>query len=371
MNLKAQFNAPSLSASVGNVTIQGGVDVRPLAVTENGTYSESGVAYSPVTVTVKQWDDELTAILDGSATELRDLPIGLTKIKPYAFYLHDRILPSAYQKVEWIESPGNAYINTGCTATPNIVATIDGEWLSYSSGFPTMLGTEDPSLSGGRINVLFGRGTGGFYTECFSIAPTFIYSSHSADSLRHIFEITVNSSSLKLNIDGTSDTLNNGTFAQHTNDPMFLFARGRKNGNPSASTTFRLYSFSLVNAGVLRWNGIPCYRKSDGIAGLYNIVDNSFHPSEGASNFLKGEDVIETNNSVTEADLTVNEIGAYAFFNNELSSLTLRAPSVVTIGDHALDGTPIADGTGTIYVPAELVSAYETQYPGWAFDAIS
>lgn len=51
--LKAEFHAPKLATSVGNVIIQGGVDVEPLSVAENGTYAESGKAYSPVIVDVE------------------------------------------------------------------------------------------------------------------------------------------------------------------------------------------------------------------------------------------------------------------------------------------------------------------------------
>ena len=35
------------------VNVSGDVDVIPLSVTENGTYEEDGVAYSPVTVAVE------------------------------------------------------------------------------------------------------------------------------------------------------------------------------------------------------------------------------------------------------------------------------------------------------------------------------
>lgn len=38
---------------------------------------------------------------------------------------------------------------------------------------------------------------------------------------------------------------------------------------------------------------------------------------------------------------------------------TLRANQVVTLGEKAIEGTLIAEGSGYIYVPQSLVSAYQ------------
>ena len=39
---------------------------------------------------------------------------------------------------------------------------------------------------------------------------------------------------------------------------------------------------------------------------------------------------------------------------------------MVTLGEYALDGTPIADGTGSIYVPADLVDDYKAAWSEYA-----
>lgn len=52
MSLKVVFNPQKLSVSTGGTQINLGVDVQPLTVTENGEYSETGKAFSPVTVAV-------------------------------------------------------------------------------------------------------------------------------------------------------------------------------------------------------------------------------------------------------------------------------------------------------------------------------
>ena len=307
-------------------------------------------------------NDTFIAVLDGTAESLTDLPSELSKIKPYAFYHACAEFPkNIYQAVEYIENVGNSWINTGITAKPPLTSTINGMWKEYTSGFPTMLGSNDTSLSSGKINVIFGRGTGGFYIECGTTAPTYVYSTVTPDSNRHTFVTTCTSSKLTISVDGASASANT-TFAQHTNDPLYLFARGIKGGTVTSTTTrFRLYSFTLINDSELVWDAVPCYRKSDGEIGLYNKVDGRFYENIGTVPFVKGADIeLDAEPTVESADLSVTEIGACAFTNNNLYSLVLRSDQVVSLGDGALDGTPIANGTGTTYVPSELVNSYKT-----------
>lgn len=57
-----------------------------------------------------------------------------------------------------------------------------------------------------------------------------------------------------------------------------------------------------------------------------------------------------------------NNIGVQAFMNaSKLTSLTLGANSVATLqNSNAFTNTPIANGTGYIYVPSDLVESYKT-----------
>jgi hypothetical protein len=67
--------------------------------------------------------------------------------------------------------------------------------------------------------------------------------------------------------------------------------------------------------------------------------------------------------SLTKADFTsATSIGAAAFqASTSLTALILRRTSVCTLeNQNALTRTPIADGTGYVYVPAALVDSYKT-----------
>lgn len=48
----------------------------------------------------------------------------------------------------------------------------------------------------------------------------------------------------------------------------------------------KVYGFQIYEGETLIRNMVPCYRKSDGIAGLYDLVNNVFYDSDGTSDFI-------------------------------------------------------------------------------------
>ena len=52
-----------------------------------------------------------------------------------------------------------------------------------------------------------------------------------------------------------------------------------------------MFDFHISENGTKKLHLIPCYRKSDGEIGLYDIVNNIFYTNMGSGEFLKGADV--------------------------------------------------------------------------------
>lgn len=71
--------------------------------------------------------------------------------------------------------------------------------------------------------------------------------------------------------------------------------------------------------------------------------------------------------SLIKADFTnVTSIGSSAFYKaTVLETVILRGSSVATLASSVFSGTPIANGTGYIYVPSTLVAAYKNA-TNWA-----
>lgn len=331
-----------------------------LDITENGTYDVAQKA--SVNVSVKQWDDELTAVLDGTATELRDLPSGVTNIKPYAFYkTGGRQLPSGYDELDYIQSTGTQHIISNIAFNPNTPYKITIDMQGTASNNSNGVGWN----AGGGVymrNNFYGNGTTSGTTTINGSQRVIVAIDITSGTSNYTFT----------DIYGTvlsSLSRGNTSLIDWAGINYPLFATTDSTGSPPrlAKWTGRIYRFTASVNGVLASDFLPA--SHNGEVGFYDLIGGSFYGNDGTGSFIGGSVIPRSETeSIQSADLSVTEIGYYAFYNNELSSLTLRANQVVTLGEHALDGTPIANGTGNIYVPSDLVESYkaDTQWSAWA-----
>ena len=62
---------------------------------------------------------------------------------------------------------------------------------------------------------------------------------------------------------------------------------------PSLMSSMRLYKLKMWTDDILVRDFIPCYRKSDNVVGMYDLVNGKFYTNEGTGEFVKGPDVNE------------------------------------------------------------------------------
>ena len=76
---------------------------------------------------------------------------------------------------------------------------------------------------------------------------------------------------------------------------MYLFCdRALRNKNGSSQTftkNIKIYQCIIKSQNITLKYFIPCYRKSDNIIGMYDIINNSFHTSLSANDFTKGNNI--------------------------------------------------------------------------------
>lgn len=343
-----------------DVNVEGLVPSGTLEITDNGTYDVTEKAFA--SVAVKQWDDELTKILDGTATELRDLPSGLSKIKPYAFYHSTRQLPSEYVQLQSVHFNGGTVLLTDIPRESNCVVEIDAVMDGARNASQVLYGFDGSGNGGSYFGVMPN-------TTVWSLGSGLNFSSALVRTYISIIPnfVTASNYSLTATINGVSKTRSGSAVGAARN----VMIGGCINSNDALDYTIigTVYGeIKFFRNNVIAYNYVPVKRLSDNKIGYYDSVNGVFKLPTG-NELTGGAEIpsIETD-SIESADLSVTEIGAYAFYNNELSSLTLHANSVVTLGNNALDNTPIADGTGNIYVPSELVDAYkaDSQWRAWS-----
>ena len=189
-------------------------------------------------------------------------------------------LPSEYQEVEYIESTGMQYIDTGVIAnnvykakfqfsmTENnatIQGIMGGGWSSNNKTYQLI-------RNGTNINLRYGE-------TILSI----LY-----DNAVHRIEL----SKYKLKIDEIEKS---NTSEVNDNRSVYLFARRSDNfGNGIQQYSYcRIYYCKIYNGSeVLQRYFIPCYRKADNKPGLYDTVNDVFYTNQGTGDdFIVAPDI--------------------------------------------------------------------------------
>ena len=265
------------------------------------------------------------------------------------------LLPDEYQEVEYIESTGTQYIDTGIIGTGNI--GFDIEWETNDAN--TILGCRKAynenqyqlsTYTGSNIvNGYFGYGTGGNGGGKWHR----IYYNYG-----HKNHISFINNVLTLN-DGTTQIINSENFS--TANTLVIFAcKASTDGNIFEYTASKLYTLKFYDGSILIRNFIPCYRKSDGEIGLYDLVNNVFKTNAGTGTFLKGNDVtrpsIEYPSNIT--GITGDVIGRVIFGNYFDIGNSLEGYTKTTV-----NGTKISD-TSTSFVTA-LFENYKVTFSNY------
>jgi hypothetical protein len=75
------------------------------------------------------------------------------------------------------------------------------------------------------------------------------------------------------------------------NLPLILF--GLSNGGNIDGRKFigNIYYFKIYISGILSKEFIPCYRKSDNVVGMYDVINDAFYTNSGTGTFIKGPNI--------------------------------------------------------------------------------
>lgn len=196
-------------------------------------------------------------------------------------------LPSEYQRVEYIESTRTQYLNIPYTPVENDEFDVVAMATAFS-GYSVLISCGTESY---QFIILLQRG-GGFY-KYFApgAAPRFGSSAVNVNvkarytNKGHIGELVVT------NADTGSDTSSCFSSYQRaidgTDKTLYIFKRA----NGTSPFKGRLYKLTIDNGNTEKLNLVPCYRKSDGEIGMYDLVNGMFYTNSGSGTFIKGEDV--------------------------------------------------------------------------------
>lgn len=205
-------------------------------------------------------------------------------------------LPRTYQQVEWIgsdNSTGNtrAFLDLGFTfdtkARIEMTQYVTAQTTGYAFGSAENSGKLRCMLTSpnsNNANALFYGSTGSAY---ISVQPTLVNGSYNE------FVFTLESGNLHAynKTTGSEDAkTTQGAYIMTNN--LYLFAQNY-NGSARYAGKTQIVSFKYYDKNdELICDLVPCYRKSDGEIGMYDLIRKIFLTNiETGTTFLKGADV--------------------------------------------------------------------------------
>lgn len=194
------------------------------------------------------------------------------------------MLPDGYTELEYIESTGTQYIDTGIIPTSELCLDMSGIVSSYSTNFAFFGSRKQAVGTDQYANLFLGMSNGKLRSDYYGSSVS------SAGTLSGEFLINRNENSTVAN---DIEVVNTNTQVQVSSEVnLYLFATNTNNV-ASLFGKFKMVSCAIsLGSNVLR-DYIPCTNQ-DGEAGLYDTVGNQFYGNAGTGLFIAGPEVPNT-----------------------------------------------------------------------------
>lgn len=195
--------------------------------------------------------------------------------------LKRNLLPDIYQKVEYLESTGTQFIDTSLIPFANLSVETEMKYIkgdslyafsgAYESGKTFQLGlayVEDNTV---RVSM-----NGGFPE---AVGKTDL-------DINSFCVIKLSNGAQYVN----GELIGNQVYGNLTNLNFLLFARTTTESDAITINKWngQIKSFKAWDNDVLIRNLVPCYRKADKVAGMYDMVNGVFYTNGGAGQFIIG-----------------------------------------------------------------------------------
>lgn len=217
-----------------------------------------------------------------------ELPIKFDKI-----YGKEIQVESNFVELEYIESTGSQYIDTGVEATGRTTIDIDIEDIPIlSSQYKMLIGIRDSTKS-----FTFCIKEDGTFGGDYMLLSSFNILNKTFDwTKRNRIRTELKNNKYKLYINDVEEKefdIRDFIFDKS----MTLFAFRNAEGKVEIrNSKFKIYKFKIYEDGEMIRNFIPAKRISDSKVGMYDIVNNIFYTNQGTGKFVAGKELLLLNN---------------------------------------------------------------------------
>lgn len=307
-NLKGIINIPigSEEPILEDLTITPSFETQTFTPTEENTYYENvtceaiNITTSPVTLTPTENTQEVYPSENEYFNKVTVNPIPSEYIIPtgsldidengtYDITNYATInvsvssspkLPSQFQKVEYLESTGTQYINTGYYAD-------GGSSFEFKITYGTTRG-----VVFGSYNSYWTNGYGYYHNNGNGDTEWVHYYGNTSTGYPGL-----NNSTQEIKIIKGSVYINGQLVLALTplsfsklKYPTFFYAGNWGGTRAEQPISAKIYYFTIKSGDYPLMDFVPCYRKSDNVMGFYDIINQVFYTNAGTGDFIKGPD---------------------------------------------------------------------------------
>lgn len=210
-------------------------------------------------------------------------------------------LPSGYEEIEYIESTGTQYVDTGFTPTSNSRIVADTQFVSTPTANYALFGSRNADdnefwvywrYADNCFVIRYGTDGSGVYLAS-TVTPT---NRNVIDMNKNVLTVADVSAT---NSKATADALY----------PAYLFAVNAA-GTASYISSLKMYACQIYDNDTLVRDYIPC-KNNEGEFGLYDLVEGKFYGNAGTGVFIAGStwqgasiEVKKTTTAITADNIT-------------------------------------------------------------------
>lgn len=210
-------------------------------------------------------------------------------------------LPSTYQKVEYLESTGTQYIDTNYFINPKTKIECEFQFTDSTKKQQRIFGGIDSNNTRLDCYVKDSLQLGWNWTEQDNQTNLNVNTNATIDTNKH--KIIIDGLNKTVKLDDVYSSNIAGNLTKTSTVPLSIMAYiGSKAVN---FAYLKLYSFKIYDNNVLVRDFVACYRKSDNVKGLYDLVNDVFYENSGTGTFSIGEN---ENNVITPSIENSSEI---------------------------------------------------------------
>lgn len=195
-------------------------------------------------------------------------------------------LPDEYQEVEYLEATGTQYIALDVTTGSRVYDFVTEAKIAW-----TNVATGKRQLSGANNAQWIGISSGATWDLSGATCDVTV----EVDKFYHVKNVCWLFDGERryqnLYVDGEAVGYAASTATTIADNAQRIFALGGVNDPTSYICHAKIASWMLTRDGTVIYEGVPCYRKSDGEPGMYDLVSGTFSTNAGSGTFVLGPSV--------------------------------------------------------------------------------